>query len=70
MRSLLPATMTLGLFLVLMTPKATLAFDEKTRNDAAATTLRAGVARVEITDHAAGRYFPGDDRVSTVAKMV
>ncbi len=55
MRSLLPAAMGLGLFLGLMTPKATLAFDEKARNDAdAATTLRAGVARVEITDRAAG----------------
>lgn len=55
MRSLLPTAMGLGLSLVFIIPQVTHAFDEKTQKPTDAdTTLRAGVARVEITDHAAG----------------
>ena len=55
MRSLLCVTMGLGLSLGLMTPQATHAFDEKAQKSSGpATPLLAGVARVEITDHAAG----------------
>ena len=47
--------MSLALFLIFLAPQATHAFDEKAQKPAAAgTTLRAGVARVEITDHDAG----------------
>ena len=55
MSSPLPVAMSLALFLIFLAPQATHAFDEKAQKPAAAgTTLRAGVARVEITDHDAG----------------
>ena len=45
----------LALFLAFIAPHATYAFDEKAQKPAAAvTTLKAGVARVEITDYDAG----------------
>lgn len=55
MRSIPQLATRVAMFLVCMTPQATNALDEKAQKPPeAATTLRAGVARVEITDHAAG----------------
>ncbi len=55
MRSLPQIATSLAMFLAFMTPQASHAFDEKVQEPAdAAATLRAGVAQVDITDHAAG----------------
>ena len=55
MTSRLPVPTCLALFLALVTPQSTYAFDESTQKAfVPATPLLAGVARVEITDHAAG----------------